>query len=291
MIYRLKMAFFICTGMYLMLIPVSCTMTSTMPSFPLTNGTIGFFTAEDSGGYPVYPHPFINFTDIGYIRYGQHKNQTLRIFSYYNPPIFPNETVYGILHEELGYVSWVKEYRDPRTGLSSLCQVADTGERGEKPFMQNVSPAENDYRGFIEWFNVSGKIYPRTWIKGSMQVGQSWSEMWGPFPADTNGSVFRKRDAVVSKERIPIAGNLTEVYAVTITGPSELYPGNIAKEVLYFADGVGAVGRDVFEMTGKPIKLHEIEGMPADAPEILPAGELVYTHSVRCTNLSTSTPA
>jgi hypothetical protein len=269
----------------IIMIPVSGLMTQTIPSFPLSNDTIGFFETNLGGGYPLFTHPYAPLSPEEFLLIRQQKNQTLSLVPYYNPPLFPSETVYGIYHQENGYVSWVKEFIDPVTGNVRLCQVGDTGEKGETPYLKNLSPAENDYLGRIGWYNVNGKIWPRTWINGTMYEGQSWSEWWGPFIADEQGSVFKKRDAVVSKGVIPVAGNQTDVYIVTITGPSEFYKGMNMKEVFYFADGIGPVGHEIFEMSAEPIALHAIESMPADAPSVLPAGELVFSHEVRCLNL------
>lgn len=283
--YSLKISIFLLLGICLILSPVSGKMSSTSPSFPLSNNTIGFFSTEIGGGYPLFNHSFTPFTENDYLIARQHKNQTISVFAYDNSPLFPNETVYGLYHEENGYVAWLKEFTDPESGIVRLCQVADTGEFGEVPYLRNKSPADNDYLGRIEWFVVDGKLWPRTWINGSMYEGQSWSEWWGPFPPDKEGSVFKKRDAVVSKVIIPVAGNQSETYMVSITGPSEFLPGLNTKEDLYFVDGVGPVGRDLIEITGESINLHTIAGIPADAPEILPAGEKVFSHIARCTRL------
>ena len=288
--YWLKISLLLFLGIWLIFSPVSGKMSSTTPSFPLSNNSIGFFSTEISGGYPLFNHSFTPFTDNDYIIARQHKNQTLSVFAYNNSPTFPNETVYGLYHEENGYVSWLKEFSDPETGTVRLCQVADTGEFGESPYLRNISPAENDYLGRIGWYVVDGKLWPRTWINGSMYDGQSWSEWWGPFPPDKEGSVFKRRDAVVSKMVIPVAGNQTDAFMVTITGPSEFHPGMNAKENLYFVDGVGPVGRDLIETTGEPVNLRSIDGLPADAPAILPAGEKVFSHIARCARLINNSP-
>lgn len=275
----------ICISMISISSLASGSMTRTIPSFPLTNETIGTFSINLGGGYPLFNHSYTLFSDDEYLLHGQHKNQTLTLVPYNNPPLFPNETVYGILHEENGYVSWVKVFTDPNTGIVRLCQVADTGEFGETPYQKNLSPAENDYLGRIEWLVVYGKIWPRTWINGTMYEGQSWTEWWGPFPPDKEGSVFRKRDTVVRKVILPIAGNQTEVYEVSITGPSETNEGINRTENLYFLDGVGPVGHDIIETTEERINLHSKKGMPEDAPDFLPAGTTVFSHQVRCNTL------
>lgn len=276
---------YLCFLMVIVISPVSGKMSDTVPAFPLSNHTIGYFVTELGGGYPLFNHSYAPFSDNEYLLTRQPKNQTLSIVPYYNPPLFPNETVYGLYHQEIGYVSWLKEFTDPKTGIVRLCQVADTGEKGEVPYLSNLSPADNDYLGRIGWYEVNGKVWPRTWINGTMYEGQSWSEWWGPFVADEQGSVFKKRDAVVSKSVIPVAGNQTRVYIVTINGPSEFYPGMNMKEAFYFADGIGPVGRDIIEMNADPISLRSIEGIPADAPAFLPAGERVFSHVVRCVSL------
>jgi len=267
-------------------LPVSGTNLSTTPSFDLSDRYFGIYAAELGGGYPLFNHPYALFTDQEYFMTREQKNQTIRIISYNNPPLFPNETVYGWYHEELGYVSWLKEYINPDTGVTRLCQVADTGEMGETPYIKNLSPAENDYLGTIGWYEVHGKIWPRTWINGTMYEGQSWTEWWGPMPADDEGSVFKRREAIVSKGVIPVAGNQTDVYIVTIKGPSEFYPGLNGTETFYFADGIGPVGRDLVEITGSPIEIDTIGGLPGEAPKTLPIGEKVFTHTARCTHLS-----
>ena len=275
----------LCILIVLVIPPVSGKMTDTIPAFPLSYTTLGYFETELGGGYPLFNHPYAPFTDEEYIMTGGDKNQSLSIVPYNNPPLFPNDTVYGVVHHENGYVSWLKEFIDPQSGVTRLCQVADTGEKGEQPYLMNLSPADNDYLGRIDWFYVNGKVWPRTWINGTMYEGQNWSEWWGPFPPDDQGSVFKKRDAVVRKGTLSVAGDEKEVYIVLITGPSEFYPGMNMEENLYFADGFGALGHDMIEINAESLSLLSVEGKYQGNLSILPAGVRVFSHETRCVNL------
>lgn len=260
--------------------------TKTIPSVAFPEGEIGLFKTTVYDGYPYVQQPYALLTDEEIISLHNSPNQTLDLIVYQNPPIFPNETVYGILHKELKYVSWLKEFTDPETGNNRLCQVADSGEFGITPYQSNLSPAENDYKGIIEWYLVEGKFYPRTWINGTMYEGQTWTEWWGPFTPDSEGSLFRERQYTVSKGQVPIGDKNVDGYIVSINGPGEFNQFINTTEIIYFVDGIGPIGHDFYDETSTTLPLKPQVNTPADAPTSLPPNTPVFSHQARCENLT-----
>ena len=189
--------------------------TSYLPSFPLDENITWIHHLNMSGGYPLVPHEFGPFTQEDWIALDEDQDQTVTILHYYNPPAFPNETVYGFFHHELGFVLWIKELYDTGTGITSLAQI---GESGKDMYNPEASPAENDYYGNIEWFFVDDKLYPRTWIKGNMSDGMRWTEYWGPFDRDEKGSVLRERNYSVHTMPITVQNKEYNGFAVTMIG-------------------------------------------------------------------------
>ncbi len=262
----------------------SCTLTgaennksptdfSYYPSIPFSENIIWKYHLNMSGGYPIIPHEFGIFTQDDWITLDEDRNQTISILHYFNSPAFPNETVYGFYHHELGFVLWIKELND-ENGVASLSQV---GESVKDTYNANLSPAENDYWRNIEWFFVNDKLYPRTWIKGHLVDGMNWTEYWGPFTLDEEGSIFRERRYSVYTVPMIIMNKTYNAFAVAYVGPGEDDESEEVSETLYFVDGIGPTGRDIILKNTQLTPLPPNEGWP----QFLPAGTTLLDHSAR----------
>lgn len=257
---------------------VPSTSFSYYPSIPFGQETIWKYHLNMSGGYPLVPHEFGQFTQYDWNSLDEDQNQTVSILRYFNPPAFPNETVYGFYHQELGFVLWIKELID-ETGVVSLAQV---GESTKGTYNANISPTENDYSGNIEWFFVNDKLYPRTWIKGHMVDGTNWTEYWGPFSLDEEGSVFRERRYTVNSVPITIQNKQYDGFAISMTGPGEDDESVEVTETLFFADGIGPTRRDIVAKTTQVTPLPPFEGWPTT----IPADTIIFDHSARIVSVS-----
>ena len=147
-----------------------------------------------------------------------------------------------------------------------------------------MSSAENDYAGNIEWFFVNNKLYPRTWIKGHMVDGMNWTEYWGPFTLDEEGSVFRYRNYSVHSVPIFVQNKKYEGFAVSMIGPGEDDESEEVTETLFFVDGIGPTGRDIIAKTTQVTPLPPHEGWPSS----LPAGTIIFDHSARIVSVNGS---
>lgn len=255
------------------------TNSSYFPSIPLDDKTTWKYHLIMSGGYPLVAHEFGPFTQDDWIVLGEDQNQTVKILHYFNPPSFPNETIYGFYHQELRFVLWLKELHDAKTGVTSLVQV---GETAKDTYIGNITPAENDYKGNIGWFFINGTLYPRTFIKGNMSEGMNWTEYWGPFDSDKEGSVFRERKYIVHEVPITLQNKQYNGFAVNITGPGEEDESVEVTEILYFVEGFGPTGRDIVAKTTQLTPLPPHEGWPSS----LPADTIIFDHKAEFVSMN-----
>lgn len=250
------------------------------PIIPFEENLTWKYHLNMSGGYPLVPHEFGPFTDEDWNALDEDQNQTVTIIRYFNSQTFPNETVYGFFHQELKFVLWVKEIQDKKTGITSLAQV---GETPKDTYNANITAAENDYLGNIEWFIVNQKLYPRTWIKGHLSDGMNWTEYWGPFTEDDKGSVLRERKYSVQSEQVTILDKQYDGFAVRTEGPGEKNEYENVIETLHFVDGIGPTGRDIIAKTTRLTPLPKYNGWPAS----LPANSMIFDHSARIVSVNT----
>lgn len=220
------------------------------PSYPLDPAIRwrGNLTLE--AGYPLVDHTFGPFTDAEWATYDSAQDHVIRILTYENPPLFPNDTVYALYHENLETMPWLIEMKNPVTGDDMLAQVASTGKGVYDP---DLSPLENDQQNNIGWYVVDGTLYPRTWISGHLKEGQTWKEYWGPFNPDTNGSRLRERIYTISEREVTFEGETYPGYIVTITGPHII--GGVAvnsTEELTLVDGIGVISRVLYHTATEP---------------------------------------
>jgi hypothetical protein len=172
---------------------------------------------------------------------GEDQEQTVSILPYPQPD---GTMIYGVYHQELSFVLWMKRFPDMKKTIGELAQIGETAKDVYDP---TLTPAENDAAGNIDWFVVNGTWYPRTWTKRISYVGQAWSELWGPFGDDPANPEFLTRDYVVSFVPVTFDGKRYNAVKVTITGPAEGGPG-VATEAYTFIDGIGMYER-YFDLT------------------------------------------
>jgi len=291
--YKAYISLSVLLAVYLLVYPVLAENISdnptrwskTVPKIPLFSDGVWFYQATVQAGYPMVNHAYGPMTEAEMRSYNEVSDQKLRIIPYFNPPLFPNETIYGLHHTGLGYVSWIVEYPDPGDENSTrIMQVADQGEAGEPVYLTNISSAENDYLQRFDWFVLNGKMHPRTWVNGTMHDGQQWSEFWYTFTPDTDGSMFRLRNYTVTKESIPVENQSFDLYILTMEGRSELHPGMHTIERFYMIDGLGFVGRDFTEETYEDYVIPREPGYE-NAPGVIPKGSTIFGHSAVCTDM------
>ncbi len=209
------------------------------PLIPLeANPTWHYFVrlweADGSGGlHELTPEEFAAL--------GEDQEQTVSVLPYPQPD---GSTVFGVYHEHLNFVLWMKRFEDTKNQIGELAQIGETAKDVYDPAM---TPAENDAAGNIDWFVVDGAWYPRAWTKRISYVGQHWSELWGPFGDDPANPVFLPRYYVVSYVPVVFDGQKHNAIKVTIVGPAEGGVG-VATEAYTFLDGIGMYER-YFDLT------------------------------------------
>jgi hypothetical protein len=172
---------------------------------------------------------------------GEDQEQTVSVLPY---PQLDGSMVYGIYHQELNFVLWMKRFPDTKKEIGELAQIGETAKDVYDPTM---TPAENDAAGNIDWFVVDGTWYPRSWTKRISHPGQEWSELWGPFGDDPANPVFLPRAYSVSFVSVTFNEKRYNAVQVTIVGPAESGVG-IATEAYTFIDGIGMYQR-YFDLT------------------------------------------
>jgi hypothetical protein len=176
-----------------------------------------------------------------FIDLDEEQEQTVSVLRYPQPD---GSMVYGIYHQQLNFVLWMKRFADTKSQIGELAQIGETAKDMYDPSM---SPAENDAAGNIDWFVVDGTWYPRTWTKRVANEGQKWTEQWGPFGEDPETPVFLERNYSVSFVPITFKGKKYNAVKVTIVGPAESGVGT-ATEAYTFIDGIGMYER-YFDLT------------------------------------------
>jgi hypothetical protein len=244
------------------------------PTYPLDPAITwkGNLTLE--AGYPLVDHTFGPFTEADWAAYDSAQDHTIRVIAYEHPPLFPNDTVYALYHENLETMPWLIEMKNPVTGDEMLAQVASTGKGVYNP---NLSPLENDQQNNIGWYVVDGTLYPRTWISGHLKEGQTWKEFWGPFSPDKNGSKLRERTYQISEKEVTFAGKSYPGYIVTITGPHVI--GGVAvtsTEELTLVDGIGVISRVLYHTASEPF----VRNSSITGKQTMPEGTMIFRHVV-----------
>jgi hypothetical protein len=237
--YRKIFAIFVLTIAAITLAGASNTRDGWHPLIPLEssphwNYFVRLWEADGMGGLR-------ELTTEDFIELGEEQEQDVSVLPYPQPD---GSMVYGVYHQQLNFVLWLKRFPDAKNQIGELAQIGETAKDIYDPSM---SPAENDAAGNIDWFVVDGTWYPRTWTKRVAAEGQTWTEQWGPFGDDPEKPIFLERKYSVSFVPITFNGKKYNAVKVTAVGPAESGFGT-ATEAYTFIDGVGMYER-YFDLT------------------------------------------
>lgn len=251
------------------------------PTYPLDTDITWKGTIELEAGYPLVDHVFAPFNENEWTKFEIGKEHVIRIIAYENPPLFPDDTVYALYHEKLETMPWLLEMKNPVTGDDMLAQVASTPKGKYNP---NLTPLENDEQNNIGWYVIDGKLYPRTWVSGHLQEGQTWVEYWGPYNPDREGSKLRKRTYAISEIPVTFAGETYPGYLVRITGPHIIANVSVdTVEELTLVDGIGVTSRLLTHTATEPF----IRNSSITAKKTIPAGTMIFKHNVTMNSMDT----
>lgn len=244
------------------------------PSYPLDPSITWKGNISLEAGYPLVQHAFAPFTQKEWDSFKIDKEHTIRILAYENPPLFPNKTIYAIYHPILETMPWLIEMKNPVTGDDMLAQVASTSKGEYDP---QLSPLENDKKNNIGWYVVNGTLYPRTWISGHLADGQKWSEYWGPYQPDMNGSRLKKRTYLIKENEVDFNGTKYPGFIVRITGPHVIAGVNTNMvEELTLVDGIGVIKRLLTHTAAEPF----IRNSTITGKQVLPKDTMIFRHLV-----------
>jgi hypothetical protein len=190
---------------------------------------------HDGQGFHELSHE--EFTSLG-----EMWQQTESVLRYDDPPSMPGVTLFGIYHEELNFVLWMRRYNVSCNDLGTLAQVGETAKGTYNPAL---TPRQNDDAGNIQYFLVNGELAPRVMFVDKSQFGKTWTDFWGPYDPGINGGITRERVYTVTPVDITFGGILYhQQVKVSTVGPPEdpTTPGTVVEAWTYL-DGIGGYSR------------------------------------------------